>query len=158
MLLGMIGSALGVPANQLSYVAFAGGGPAVTAIIGNQVKAGISNWSEFQPHVESGRMRAIALSGTERLPGVEVPTMREAGVDVVLYNWRGVWAPPGVPDDHRSQLAGLIDDMVKSESWKREADGRGWQMLYLPQVDFVPFLRTETASVANVLKQLGLAS
>ena len=157
MLLGLIGGALGIPAGQLSYVAFSGGGPAVTAILGNQVRAGISNWSEFQPHIESGRMRAVALSGTARLPGVEVPTMREGGVDAVLYNWRGVWTPPGIPDDHRAQLGALVDDMARSEAWKREAATRGWQELYLPRAEFTDFLRTETASVEGVLKQLGLA-
>ena len=125
MLLGMMGGALGIPPSQLSYVAFSGGGPAVTAIIGGQVKAGISNWSEFEPHVASGRMRAIALSGTERLPEVEVPTMREGGLDAVLYNWRGIWAPPGIPESHREELATLAEEMARSEECKRECKTDG---------------------------------
>jgi putative tricarboxylic transport membrane protein len=156
MLLGMMGSALGISASQLSYVAFSGGGPAVTAIIGGQVKAGISNWSEFEPHVTSGRMRAIALSGTERLPDVEVPTMREGGLDAVLYNWRGLWAPLGIPEEHREQLATLADEMACSEEWKRECKLRGWQDLYMPPAEFASFLKTETNSIEGVLRQLGL--
>ncbi|MFC7738779.1 Bug family tripartite tricarboxylate transporter substrate binding protein [Roseomonas sp. GCM10028921] len=157
MLLGILGNALGIPPGQLSYVAFSGGGPAVTAIIGGQVKAGISNWSEFEPHVASGRMRALALSGMERLPNVDVPTMREGGLDAVLYNWRGVWAPPGIPESHRDELATLVEEMARSEEWKRECGNRGWQQLYMPPGEFGAFLRTETASVEGVLKQLGLA-
>ncbi len=125
MLLGMMGSALGISASQLSYVAFSGGGPAVVVIIGGQ-------------------------------PDVELPTMREGGLDAVLYNWRGLWAPPGIPEEHREQLATLADEIARSEEWKRECKLRGWQDLYMPPAEFASFLKTETTSVEDVLRPLGL--
>lgn len=158
ILLGMIGETLGVAPANLSYVAFSGGGPAVSAIVGSQVKAGISNWSEFAQHVESGRMRAIGLSSEARLPGVEVPTLREGGIDAVLYNWRGVWAPPGIPDSHRAELAALIDAMAKSSAWQHEAEQRGWQHLHQSQTEFAAFLEAEARALEAVLKRLGLAA
>ena len=157
ILLGMIGAALGVEATRLSYVAFNSGGPAVTAIIGSQVKAGISNWSEFSQHVESGRMRAIGLSSEERIPGVAVPTLRDSGIDAVLYNWRGIWAPPGIPDAHRAELEAMVQAMAASEAWQREAQARGWTPLYQPRAAFAEFLETEGRSMEAILKRLGLA-
>lgn len=158
ILLGMIGEALGVEASRLSYVAFSGGGPAVTAILGSQVKAGISNWSEFAQHVEAGRMRAVGISSEARMPGVNVPTLREGGIDAVLYNWRGVWAPPGIPDAHRAELEALIQAMASSTAWANEAEARAWSLLYLPRVAFGEFLEAETRAVEAVLRRLGLAS
>ena len=91
------------------------------------------------------------------MPGVEVPTLREGGIDAVLYNWRGVWAPPGIPDGHRAELEALIDGMARSPAWEREAEQRGWLRLYLPRTDFAAFLEAEARSVEGVLKRLGLA-
>jgi len=157
ILLGMLADRLGVDTSRINYVAYSGGGPAVAAIIGSHVKAGISNWSEFASHIESGKMRALGLSSEERLNGVNVPTMREAGVDVVLYNWRAVFAPPGIPDDHRAELEALIEELVKSKEWIAETDQREWQRIYMPRGEFASFLEQETKAVGEILKRLGLA-
>jgi putative tricarboxylic transport membrane protein len=156
MTLGFIAKAAGVPVTQLSYVAFNSGGPAASAIVGNQVRAGIANYAEWQGHIESGRMRALALSADERVAGVPVPTFREGGLDVVFYNWRGVFAPPGIPDGHVNELAALIQTMVDGAPWKREAESRGWQLIYQPRRDFVAFLEAEARNVEGLLKDLGL--
>src|SRR5919202_712958 len=79
--LGLILKALGRSAKDGSYVAFAGGGPAQAAILGAQVKAGISGWSEFAEQIKSGRMRALATTGETRT-APDVPTLKESGVDV----------------------------------------------------------------------------
>jgi putative tricarboxylic transport membrane protein len=142
----------------LSYVAFNSGGPAATAILGGQVRAGISGFAEWQGHIEAGRLRVLGISSTERVPGVNVPTFREGGVDCVFYNWSGLFAPPGIPDDHVGQLAALVERMVQSAAWQAECERRGWQQLYQPRQQFAAWLNQETASVEAVLKDLGLAS
>jgi putative tricarboxylic transport membrane protein len=156
MTLGFIAKAAGVPVTQLSYVAFNSGGPAASAIVGNQVRAGIANYAEWQGHIESGRMRALGLSADARVAGVPVPTFREGGLDVVFYNWRGVFAPQGIPEAHVNELGAMIDAMVNAEPWKREAESRGWQLIYQPRRDFVAFLDEEARNVEGVLKDLGL--
>ncbi len=94
----MIAKALGVPANKVSYVAFAGGGPANAALLGNQVAAGISGYGEFGEQIKAGKMRLLAISSDKRQAGIDAPTLKEAGIDVELFNWRGVFAPPGVSE------------------------------------------------------------
>ena len=156
ILFAMIGQALGVDPFALNFRPFSGGGPASTAVLEGDARAGISNWSEFAPYIESGRMRALALSAEARHPGVEVPTLREAGIDVVFYNWNGVFAPPGVDDAARARLEALIDAMVRSASWQSETAQRRWQLHYLPRREFELFLRTEIRSVEQILARLGL--
>ena len=90
----MIAKAVGVPPTKVSYVAFAGGGPATAALLGNQVAAGISGFGEFAEQVKAGKLRIIAVSADKRQEGIDAPTLKEEGIDVELFNWRGVFAPP----------------------------------------------------------------
>lgn len=156
ILLALIGQALAVDPFELSYVPFSGGGPAARAVMDGRARAGISNWSEFAPEIAAGPMRALALSGDARYVGVDVPTLREGGIDVVLYNWNGVFAPPGIDAEQRTNLERMIETMVRSGAWEREAAQQRWQLRYLPQPEFGAFLRTEARSTERVLARLGL--
>ena len=156
ILLAMIGQAIGVDVYTLSYLPFSGGGPAAQAVLDGRARAGISNWSEFAPYIESRRMRALALSGEARHLGVGVPTLREGGIDAVLYNWNGVFAPPDIDEAARARLEALVDAMVRSAAWQSETTQRRWQVRYLPRQEFEPFLRTELKSVEQILTRLGL--
>ena len=156
ILLAMISQALAVDPFELSYVPFSGGGPAARAVMDGRARAGISNWSEFAPEIEAGRMRALALSGEARYVGVDVPTLREGGIDVVLYNWNGVFAPPGIDAEHRTNLERMVETMVRSAVWEREAAQQRWQLRYLPRLEFEAFLRTEVRSTERILGRLGL--
>jgi putative tricarboxylic transport membrane protein len=158
MTLGFIAKAAGVPVTQVSYVAFNSGGPAASAVIGNQVRAGIANFAEWQGHIESGRMRALGLTADAPVAGVPVPTFRDGGLDVVFYNWRGVFLPPGIPDAHVAELGALIDAMAASPAWTREAEARGWQLIHQPRAAFTAFLEAETRNVEILLKDLGLVA
>ena len=69
-----------------------------SAIIGGQVSVGVNGLAEFAPHIEAGTIRALAISSATRLPGLDVPTLREQGVDVEFENWRSVVVPLGRPE------------------------------------------------------------
>ena len=119
ILAGLIVAAAGVDPRRTNYIAFSGGGEAVTALIGGQVTAGISGYSEFAQHIESGRLRAIGISAPKRLADLDVPTLVEQGLDVELENWRAVVAPPGLerlPDEQA--LTAVVERMAHSESWR----------------------------------------
>lgn len=92
----------GVDPLALSYVAFAGGGEAMAALLGNQVTCGVSGWGEFSEQVAAGNLRVIGISAPERVEGIDAPTLREQGLDVELLNWRGVFAPPAISDEDRA--------------------------------------------------------
>lgn len=157
ILLGMIGKAVGVPAPKLSYVAYAGGGPALAALLGGHVAAGISGWGEFAEQIKAGKIRAIAISSAERQPGIDVPTLKEQGIDVELLNWRGVFAPPGVSKDQRQAMIDLMTKMAASTTWQDELKKREWAQFLLAGDEYGKFVETETARIEAVLKDLGLA-
>jgi putative tricarboxylic transport membrane protein len=158
ILVGMVGQALGVEPRQMSYVAFAGGGPAQAALLGGQTTAGVSGWGEFAEQVKAGRLRAIALSSPDRQAGIDVPTLKEQGIDVELFNWRGVFGAPGINPNQRAALMGLVDRMVKSSQWKEEVAKRDWTEIYQAGDDFGRYVAAEVARIEGVLKSLGLAT
>jgi putative tricarboxylic transport membrane protein len=154
--LGLVLKALGRSAKEGSYVAFAGGGPANAAILGAQVRAGISGYSEFAEQIKAGRMRALATTGETRSDPA-VPTLKESGADVVVTNWRGVFAPPGLRPDARERLTALMTEVHGLPAWKEMLETRGWQDAFLTGAAFDAFLERDRAQTEAVLKEIGLA-
>ena len=139
-----------------SYVAFAGGGPAQAAILGAQVKAGISGFSEFAEQIKSGRMRALATTGATRTDPA-IPTLKESGVDVVMTNWRGVFAAPGIRPDARGKLVALMTEIHALPAWQEMLKTRDWQDAFLTGEEFTAFLARDVSQTEAVLKEIGLA-
>ncbi|MBS7813466.1 Bug family tripartite tricarboxylate transporter substrate binding protein [Roseococcus pinisoli] len=154
--LGLILRALGRNAREGSYVAFAGGGPAQAAILGAQVKAGISGYSEFAEQIRAGRMRALATTGATR-SDPNIPTLKESGVDVVIANWRGVFGAPGINANQKAALTSFITDLVALPAWREMMETRGWDNAFLAGAEFERFLAADISATESVLKELGLA-
>src|SRR4029453_18710226 len=100
----MIAREVGVDPAKINYVAFRGGGEATAAIIGGNVTVGGSGYSEFQQYIEAGKRKAIAVTSPTRLKGIDVPTLKEQGINVDIGNWRGVYAAPGITPEQRKAL------------------------------------------------------
>jgi putative tricarboxylic transport membrane protein len=154
ILAGLIVAAANVDPRRTNYIAFSGGGEAVTALIGGQVTAGISGYSEFAPHIESGRLRAIAISAPRRLTDLHVPSLIEQGLDVELENWRAVVAPPGLNDAQRQALTAVVERMAHSESWRATLKRLGWTDSYLAGPAFDHFLDAERVRVGRIVARL----
>src|SRR3954453_20560817 len=86
----LFAGAAGADAAKVNYVPFSGGGESLAAILGGKVTAGISGWSEYEGQIKAGKLRALGVTSPQRMPGVDVPTFKEQGVDLVLTNWRSV--------------------------------------------------------------------
>ena len=157
ILLGMIIKALGRNPREAAYVAFAGGGPANAAILGGQVVAGISGYSEFEEQIKAGRMIPLAVSGNRRIPGVNVPTLTELGVNVTAANWRGVFAPPGITQAQRDALVEFMTRVNASEAWKKELETRKWTDVFLSERPFEREIEANIKATELIMKDLGLA-
>jgi putative tricarboxylic transport membrane protein len=154
ILAGLIAEAAGVDPRRVNYVAFSGGGEAVAALLGGHIAAGVSGYSEFAPHVRSGRLRALAISSPSRTPAINVPTIRESGLNVEMVNWRGVLGPRGLPDSDRVRLTTLVRQAAHSPEWQRILAEREWSDLYLDGGELDAFLASETTRVTRVVARL----
>jgi putative tricarboxylic transport membrane protein len=153
---GLLAKAAGVDPTAINYIAFSGGGEAMAAILGNQVTAGVSSIGEFSEQVAAGTMRLLAVSSAERLPGVDAPTIKEAGFDVVVQNWRMVAAAPGITDEQKAAILADIEKLNGSAGWTSTLETRGWANTYLAGDAFIAQLEADIAATEAVLRDIGL--
>ncbi|MCU0985812.1 MAG: tripartite tricarboxylate transporter substrate-binding protein [Acetobacteraceae bacterium] len=159
VLLGLVLRALGQPPRAASYVGFQAGGQNIAAVLGGQVQASISGYSEFAEQIKAGRLRALAISGERRLEGEgsDIPTLREQGVDVTLANWRGVFGAPGTSPAQQAALVGLMEAVHATAAWREVLRTRAWADAFLAGEAFGRFVAGDIADTEAVLKDLGLA-
>jgi putative tricarboxylic transport membrane protein len=173
ILVGLIAQAAGVDPTQINYVPFSGGGEALAAILGGQVSAGVSGVGEWLDQIESGELRALAVSGVAEAEAggatpvasaegaadaAIAPTLQEQGIDVELANWRGLVAPPDISEEGRQCLVALVEQMVASEGWVQTREQYGWQDFAMSGDEFATFLDAERERVTGILTELGLVA
>lgn len=157
LLVRLLAEQVGLPASRVNYIAFAGGGAALAAVLGGQVTAAVSGYGEFAGQIAAGQLRPLAISAAERIPGINAPTMRESGIALDLANWRAIVAPPGLSDAEHDALITRVTRMANSEAWKAAIRQNGWDDLFLAGAGFRQFLLAEQARVSAVLQRLAAA-
>lgn len=153
---GLIAKASGVDPTKVNYIAFSGGGEALAAILGGQVTAGISSYSEFESQVKAGTLRLLAVSSDARLEGIDAPTLKEAGTDVSIQNWRMVAAAPGLTDEEVATIAADVEKLHKSAGWQETLKTKGWADTYLAGPEFKAQLEKDVSATEGILKEIGL--
>ncbi|WP_406859996.1 tripartite tricarboxylate transporter substrate binding protein [Streptomyces sp. HUAS MG47] len=152
----LMAKAAGIAPKSVNYVPFDGGGELLASILGDKVAFGVSGVGEYLDQIKSGELRLLAVTGPERVPGLDAPTLREAGVDTEFINWRGIVAPPGLTDAERDKLVGLVTELHDSPEWRASLKTHGWNDAFLAGDAFGDFLDQEDSRVGSVLKELGL--
>ncbi|MEU7114032.1 tripartite tricarboxylate transporter substrate binding protein [Streptomyces sp. NPDC046182] len=152
----LMARAAGIAPKSVNYIPFDGGGELLASILGNKVAFGVSGVGEYLDQIESGELRLLAVTGAERVPGLDAPTLREAGLDTEFINWRGIVAPPGLSDAERDKLVGLVKELHDSPQWRESLRKNGWNDAFMPGEQFGTFLTEQDKQVASVLKELGL--
>jgi putative tricarboxylic transport membrane protein len=156
ILAALIARAAGGDASKVNYVPFSGGGEALAEMLGGRVTAGVSGYNEFESQIKAGKLRALALSSGQRMAGVDVPTLKEQGMDVEFVNWRGIVAAPGISAAQKTALAAAVTKAVKSDEWAKVLKARGWEDFYADADAFAAFLKADQARVKDVLTSVGL--
>ncbi|WP_374564179.1 Bug family tripartite tricarboxylate transporter substrate binding protein [Ideonella sp.] len=152
----MIAREVGVDAAKINYVPFRGGGEATAAILGGNVTIGGSGYSEFQSYIEAGKMRAIGVTSDTRLKGINVPTLKEQGINVVIGNWRGVYGAGGITPDQRKALTEMIVKATKSKAWAESLEKNGWTSALMVGPEFEKFVDDEFAGLRAIMVKAGM--
>jgi len=152
----MIAQKVGADPSKINYVAFRGGGEATAAILGGNVTVGGSGYSEFAEYIKAGKMKAIAVTSGKRLAGVDVPTLKEQGIDVEIGNWRGVYGAPGITAEQRKALTDLVLAALKSPAWAEAVKKNDWTPAVLTGEAFAKFVDDDFASLRATMVKSGM--
>lgn len=148
--------AVGVAPGRVRFTSYSGGGELLPALLLNKVDFATSSLGEYLEQIRSGQIRVLAVSGRERVPGVDAPTLVESGIDLVFTNWRGVIAPPGLDDADRRRLIKIFSDLDRSPEWAAALQKNHWSDAFLGGDDFAAFLAGEDQRIKQTLRTLGL--
>ena len=141
---------------DIVHVPYKGTAPALTALIAANVELSFANIPAIHQHVKSGRLRPLASTGPKRselMP--EVPTMKEAGIDMEVVVWYGVLAPAATPPEIINKLAELIARAAHAADVRQRLLDQGAEPVGNTPDAFSRQLRSEVATWAEVVKASG---
>ena len=141
---------------RLRHLPTAGGGPALTAVLGNNSQVLVSSIAAANSQIKAGKLKPLAVFSAERAPALpEVPTLKELGYDVDFYLWLGMFAPKGTPEP----IIGFWRDMSRkaadSEQFKSAVKNLGQDVAYLDQPEFKTFWDADAARVEDAVRSIG---
>ncbi len=142
----------------IKYVAFEGGGEAVTQLLGGHVQAFTGDLSEAKGFVDSGDIKVLAVLAPDRLPGDfgKFPTAKEQGIDAVGANWRGFYVPGGMSDDAYGFWVDAVKKVYASDEWKKIMADNGLMPLDSSGDAFQKFVADQVAATEALSKEIGL--
>jgi putative tricarboxylic transport membrane protein len=156
LLSGMLAKEVGIDPKEVNYVAYSGGGEALTSLLSHTTAAGMSGYNEVSDQIEAGTLRALAISSKERLEGVDVPTFREQGYEVSMSNWRGIVAAPGISAEAKEEFIQIATEMRESDEWQEAVKRNSWTDSFATGEEFEEFIDSEVATAQEIVKDLGL--
>lgn len=152
-----VGKQIGIEPKDQNYVAYAGGGEVLSALLSHTTDIGVSGYQDFADQIESGTMRAIGISSKERISAApDIPTLIEQNIPVEKSNWRGYLAPPGITDEEKADLVEILTEMEQSEEWKKAVDRNGWFATYMTGKELDDFIASEEVRTRELVEELGL--
>ena len=149
----------GVDVRQLKVVVFNASTQAMATVLGGQLQVLVSSAATPMPYVQSGQMRALAVSAPARLPGAfaNAPTWKELGINSVSRFWRGVIGPKGLSPAQVAYWEGEFALLVATDNWKKYLADNLLIADFMNARDTARFLQTEAAEYKVLLTELGLA-
>jgi len=141
---------------KLRHLPTNGGGPALTAFLGNNSQVLVSSVSACISQIKAGKARPLALFGGERSKALpDVPTLKESGYDVEYYLWVGAFAPKGTPAAAVTFLRGVLDKAAHGEQFKTALANLGQELGYMDQPEFAQFWEADTKRIEAAIRTIG---
>jgi tripartite-type tricarboxylate transporter receptor subunit TctC len=142
---------------DIVHVPFKGGAPAIAALVGGQVSMAFETSLTVSPHVKSGKLRALAVAGAQRIAILpEVPTLAEAGYPGILAeNWYGMYAPAGTPKEVIARVYAELAKAVADPETRQKLAAQGAEVRENTPEQSAAFVRAEIAKWAKVVRQSG---
>jgi tripartite-type tricarboxylate transporter receptor subunit TctC len=143
---------------EVAHVPYKGAGAAIAATIGGEVQFMIETLGSLVPHVKSGQLRALAMTGATRDPTLpDVPTMAEAGLaGFVSVTWFGMWAPARTPPAVLDTLNSAVRDVLADDAARRPLAAIGVAATSTTRARFAEIIRADLATWGTVIHDAGI--
>jgi tripartite-type tricarboxylate transporter receptor subunit TctC len=144
---------------NFTHVPYRGAAPAYTDVISGQVPVFFDNLASALGQIKGGSVRALATTGKSRSPLLpDVPTVEEAGVPgYTYYTWFGLWAPKKTPHPIIDKLHAELEEALAAPTVRARITAEAGETMDMPLAEIEPFLKSEIAKWAKVVKQAGIA-
>ncbi|WP_192457486.1 Bug family tripartite tricarboxylate transporter substrate binding protein [Musicola keenii] len=144
---------------KMRYVAFEGGGEPLTAMLGGHVHVLSGDMSEMVPHLQSGKIRVLAVFADHRLPGVlaDVPTAKEQGYDLTWPVIRGFYLGPKVSDESYAWWEETFKKLAATDEFKKQRDMRGLFEFNMTGKELDAYVKKQVSEYREQAKAFGLA-
>jgi tripartite-type tricarboxylate transporter receptor subunit TctC len=141
----------------INHIPYRGAAPAITDILGGQVDMMMVDIPVALPFIQSGKLRALAVTNTKRIPILkDVPTMAELGLPKVeAYNWYGMLAPARTPADIVAKLYTSVGAALRSPELQKQFNQQGVEVVGSKPEEFAPFIAAESARWGALAKAVG---
>ena len=134
-----------------------GGRPAITSAVGGHDDSVFNNPSVMKTPIRENKLKPLFCSGSERMKEFpDVPTLKELGIDIEEYHWRGVMVKAGMPQDRMKHLADAFKQMTQEAEWKQLLQKFMWEPGFMPPEEFGPYVDKQIKSFKKVLLEEGL--
>ncbi|MBO0763049.1 MAG: tripartite tricarboxylate transporter substrate binding protein [Hyphomicrobiaceae bacterium] len=141
---------------QLRHLPTNGGGPALTALIGNNAQVLCSSIAAASPQIKAGKARPLACFGAKRAPALpQVPTLKELGFNIEFYLWVGMFAPKGTPSAVITVLREASRKAAADDTFVQAMNNIGQEVAYLDQAEFRAFWEADAKRVEEAVRQIG---
>jgi tripartite-type tricarboxylate transporter receptor subunit TctC len=141
---------------QLKHLPTAGGGPALTAVLGNNAQVVVTSIAAASGHIKAGKLRALASYSPQRASSLpDVPTLKELGYNVEFSIWVGLFAPKGTPDAVITRVRTETRNVANSDQFKKAIANIGDVVAYQDQPDFVKFWDADAKRVEAAVQSIG---
>ena len=141
---------------KMKHLPTQGGGPALTALIGNNSQLLASSFAAANAQIKAGKARALASFGAKRDPlHPDVPTMKELGYDIEFYLWVGLFAPKGTPTAIVDKLRSEVKKAVVTEKFESAIKNLGQEVAYQDAPEFKKFWDIDAKRVEDAVRAIG---
>jgi putative tricarboxylic transport membrane protein len=154
---GTVFKAAGIDLRKVKFVSFKGASETTVAVLGGHVDVVMATPTSAWRHVQSGKMRMLAVTAPKRLGGElsTVPTWKELGVNAVSANWRSVVGPRALTPPQIAYWDETLATMVKSAEWQEAMRVNQWEDEYMNSARTTTFMREEYKELESLLTELG---
>ncbi len=142
--------------DKVEYVPFEGGGDVVTAVAGGQIMAGVGEYGEMAPSIDAKKIKIVGVGASQRINGVDMPTLKEQGIDATMEKFRGFFGPKNIPADTLTAVSAALKVAAETPEFQKWATDNKQIPTYKNSADFTKVVEGEAAKFKAFMEKAGL--